>query len=41
MSSAELKTFIDNAKSSGMPDIKIFLSIMDSPKFSKGVKKGQ
>lgn len=40
MSSAELKTFIDNAKSSGMPDIKIFLSIMDSPKFSKGVKKG-
>lgn len=40
MSSAELKTFIDNAKSSGMSDIKIFLSIMDSPKFSKGVKKG-
>lgn len=41
MSSAELKAFIDKAQSSGMPDTKIMLAIMDSPKFSKGVKKGQ
>lgn len=40
MSSAELKAMIDNARSRNVPDIKIFLAIMDSPKFSKGIKKG-
>lgn len=40
MSSAELKAFIDKAQSSGMSDINIYLAMMDSPKFSKGIKKG-
>ena len=40
MSSAELKSFINKAQSSGMSDIKIFLSVMDNPKFKKGVEKG-
>ena len=40
MSSAELKTFIENARGSGATDTKIFLAIMDSPKFKKGIEKG-
>ena len=40
MSSAELKTFIENARGSGASDTKIFLAIMDSPKFKKGIEKG-
>lgn len=40
MSSAELKAFIDKAQSGGMSDINIYLAMMDSPKFSKGIKKG-
>lgn len=40
MSSAELKTFIENARGSGATDTRIFLAIMDSPKFKKGIEKG-
>ncbi|WP_104488833.1 hypothetical protein [Acinetobacter indicus] len=40
MSSAELKTFIENARGSGATDTKIFLAIMDSPKFKKGIERG-
>lgn len=40
MSSAELKTLIDKARSGGATDTKIMLMIMDSPKFKKGIEKG-
>lgn len=40
MSSAELKLLIENGRSSGASDTKIFLAIMDSPKFKKGIEKG-
>ena len=40
MSSAELKTLIDTARSKGTPDTKIMLMIMDSPKFKTGIEKG-
>lgn len=39
MSSQELVSFIDTARKGGMSDIKIFLAMQDSPKFSTGIKK--